>query len=168
VNAVLNPVFMVILPAYTEAVLRSPAALGLLIASFGGGTLGGALLYGAVGTRLPRSIVLVGCFALILLSFAPLILGAPLPILAAALALMGLGVGPCGPLVMTVLAERTPAELHGRVFGIYSAGANGGIPLGVLITGQLLNAFSFQAVLLLFALIFVLLLLAMLALKRTF
>jgi hypothetical protein len=36
---------------------------------------------------------------------------------------------------MTTLAEQTPVKLRGRVFGLDSACAFAGIPLGVLLTG---------------------------------
>jgi hypothetical protein len=47
-------------------------------------------------------------------------------------------VGGIGPPVLTVLGERTPIELRGRVFGTYFTLVNGAIPFGV-ITGLLLE-----------------------------
>jgi MFS family permease len=167
-NALINPIFMVALPVYTSTVLGKPALLGTLIASFGGGTLAAALMYGAIGRPYSRRTVLVGCFAAIQFAFWPLVAQAPLPLLAAGLALMGLGVGPCGPLLMTTLAEQTPAELRGRVFGLYSAGAFAGIPLGVLLTGQLVAEWGLAASLLTLALGLALLTILLLALPPVF
>lgn len=165
-NLLINPIFMVVLPVYTSTVLGSSSALGVLIASFGAGTLGGALLYGAIGTRFDRRTLLVWCFCAITLAFAPLLGRGSLPLLAAGCALMGLGVGPCGPLIMTSLAERTPVELRGRIFGLYNAGAYGGIPLGVLLIGQTMEYASVETALLVLAGGFVLLTGALLRLPR--
>ncbi len=41
--------------------------------------------------------------------------------------------------MLTVLGERTPESLRGRVFGTYATLVNGAIPFGVLITGLLLE-----------------------------
>lgn len=165
-NLLINPIFMVVLPVYTSTVLGSSSALGVLIASFGAGTLGGALLYGAIGTRFDRRTLLVWCFCAITLAFAPLLGRGPLSLLAAGCALMGSGVGPCGPLIMTSLAERTPVELRGRIFGLYNAGAYGGIPLGVLLIGQTMEYASVETALLVLAGGFVLLTGALLRLPR--
>ncbi len=156
-NLLINPVFLVILPVYTSTVLGEPSALGVVIASFGAGTLSGALLYGAVGAHVARRTVLIGSFCTIALAFVPLLVSGPLLVLAAGCALMGVGVGPCGPLIMTALAERTPVDLRGRIFGLYSAGAYGGIPIGVVIVGQMLQYTTVHITLLLVAGSFVLL-----------
>lgn len=165
-NLLINPIFMVVLPVYTSTVLAFPSALGLLIASFGAGTLAGALLYGAVGERFERRAVLVWCFCAIAVAFVPLLIQGQLPLLAAGCVLMGLGVGPCGPLIMTSLAERTPVELRGRIFGLYNAGAYAGIPLGVLMIGQIMEYASVKTALLILAGGFVLLTGALLGLPR--
>lgn len=165
-NMLINPVFLVVLPVYTSSVLQNPTALGLLIACFGAGTLGGALLYGWLGPRLPRRQLLAWCFGAILVAFWPLVAAAPLWLMVPALVLMGAGVGPCGPLIMTTLAERTPPEMRGRVFGVYSAGATASIPLGVLLTGLVLDRFGIQPALLVLAVGFALLTFALLLPQR--
>lgn len=166
-NLLINPVFMVVLPVYTSTVTQATSALGVLIASFGAGTLAGAALYGVSGMRLDRRALLCCCFGAIALAFVPLAVQAPIPLLVGGCALMGLGVGPCGPLVMTALAERTPTELRGRVFGLYSAGAYGGIPLGVLVVGQVMEILGVAGAVTLIAGAFVLLTLALLVLPQS-
>jgi MFS family permease len=166
-NLLINPVFMVVLPVYTSTMMQAPSALGILIASFGAGTLVGAALYGVAGARFDRRALLCCCFGAITLAFVPLVVQAPLPLLAAGCALMGLGVGPCSPLVMTALAERTPAELRGRVFGLYSAGAYGGIPPGVLVVGQTMVVAGVAGAVALLAGAFVLLTVTLLLLPRS-
>lgn len=68
-----------------------------------------------------------------------LLLTPTLPVTLVIFALMGLGLGPCATLAMTVFQERTPPELRGRVFGARVAISNGAIPLGALLTGALLE-----------------------------
>jgi MFS family permease len=147
-NVLLNPLFIVILPVYANVTSGSALNLGLMIGAFGGGTLAGAILFGLLGPRLPRRALLTGGMLvtglpLWLLSTLP-----PLPITAAALAVMGLALGPLGPLALTVLGERTPDALRGRVFGAFGTLANMWIPLGVLETGYLLDAFGASAIIL--------------------
>jgi MFS family permease len=138
-NILLNPLFLVILPVWVRATSGNPSLLGLLIGAFGAGTLAGTLLFGAVGARLPRRPVLLSGLALAGLPLWPLAT-LPGPLLTLALlAVMGLGVGPLGPLTMTVLAERTPEALRGRVFGAFFTTVNMAIPLGVLLTGLLIQ-----------------------------
>lgn len=59
----------------------------------------------------------------------------PVLVLGALLALLGFGMGPLGPIVATTLGERTPPELRGRVFALFGALVNAGIPVGVGLGG---------------------------------
>jgi MFS family permease len=67
--------------------------------------------------------------------------------MAAALALAGLIAGPNGPLVATVLQERTPEQLRGRVFGATTAMSFVAAPVGVLLAGVSIDRFGLQATL---------------------
>lgn len=65
----------------------------------------------------------------------------------AALALAGLGSGPINPLVFTVLQERVPADMRGRVFGTIIGTALAAAPLGMAAAGFLVESMGVQAVL---------------------
>lgn len=129
------PLFTVLLPVLAREAYGSAAELGLMIGTFGGFALLGALLFGAVGHRLSRRWTFVVAFFV-----APIwLLGmSTLPSLPVTLALMALGgfaAGPINPILGTVEYERVPPELRGRVIGAITAGAWAAIPAGTLLGG---------------------------------
>lgn len=146
--------FAVILPVYARARFGSAVDLGLILAGWGGGALVGALAYGAVGLRLPRRpFFIVGSLLLGL----PLWLFVALPALSltgaiAALTVMGLSAGAINPLAFTLLQERIPADLRGRVFGIFFALGGVITPTALLGAGYLLERAGLVAALLAVAL----------------
>jgi len=92
-------------PVYAREVYGSAAALGLLFGASGGGSVIGAVVYGAVGHRLPRRAVFVGGFVLV---GAPFLLLATLPPLPAALAIQavrGFAGGPMNPILGVLQGE---------------------------------------------------------------
>jgi MFS family permease len=139
VNILMNPIFLVVLPVYANEATGSAADLGLLIGAFGVGSVTSSISYGALADRLSRAAVLrIGLF----LTGMPVWVLATVPPVLVALPVMvaiGLSAGAIGPLILTVLGERTPEALRGRVFGTYATLVNGAIPFGVLITGLLLE-----------------------------
>jgi len=148
VNAVGAPLGAVVLPVYAARALDGPVALGLLFAALGGGTLGGTLLFVALGQRLSRRRVYAASYVALAVPLWALV---PLPGLAlalAALAMMGLAVGPLNPLITTIEQERIPAALRGRVFGTILALANVATPLGILAASAAIDRFGLRATLL--------------------
>lgn len=139
VNILMNPIFLVVLPVYANEATGSATDLGLLIGAFGVGSVISSVSYGALAERLSKATVLrIGLFVTgmpvwVLATVPPVIVA--LPVMLA----IGLSAGAIGPLVLTVLGERTPESLRGRVFGTYATLVNGAIPFGVLITGLLLE-----------------------------
>jgi MFS family permease len=147
-NFLISPLLAVVLPYYVNTVVGNAAVLGLVIAGFGGGAVLGAVAYGAIGHRLPRRGTFVtGVFA-IGSAIGVLALLPPAPVMIAAMFLGGLISGPNGPLVSTVLQERTPAALRGRVFGASTAVGFAAAPAGVLLVGVLLETAGVQPALL--------------------
>lgn len=139
VNILMNPIFLVVLPVYANEATGSATDLGLLIGAFGVGSVISSVSYGALAERVSRSTVLrVGLFVtgmpVWVLATVP-----PVPVAMPAMLVIGLSAGAMGPLVLTVLGERTPVGLRGRVFGTYATLVNGAIPFGVLVTGLLLE-----------------------------
>ena len=145
------PIFFVVLPVYASRVLGSPVALGVLLAGFGGGSLVGALLYGAVGHRLPRRATFIWSFLLSSLPFFALAITPPLGVAVAAMVAIGLTYAPFTPLLTTVAQERTPTALRGRVFGMLTAVSFAASTPGVILVGYLLDVVSLRAMLLAFA-----------------
>jgi MFS family permease len=54
-------------------------------------------------------------------------------------ALEGLMAGPLNPLISTVMLERIPQEMRGRILGLTGALAMAGIPFGALLGGFLVE-----------------------------
>ncbi|MEU6929115.1 MFS transporter [Streptomyces sp. 2RAF24] len=141
----------VLLPVHARQELGGSAAIGLLVAVFGGCALLGALLYGAVGHRFPRRPVLAVGF---LLAGAPSYLVAALtdttPPLLVTMALGGLGAGVLNPILSTVFYETVPEELRSRVGGASTAGVLLTTPLGGLAAGYLIERTGITTALLTF------------------
>jgi MFS family permease len=146
-NFLISPLLVVVLPVYMNTVYHSAIRLGAVIAAFGGGSVVGAIGYGLVGHRFSRRIVFVGGVLSMGIAFATLAWLPPIGVMIGAMLLGGVLSGPNGPLVATVLQERTPAALRGRVFGTTTAMGFAAAPLGVLLAGYLLEHIGLQATL---------------------
>lgn len=116
------------------------AGLGLALAALGAGLVLGVLFFGVAGFRLPRRALALGCLGVIAAARTVMILLPPLPWLIALIAVDGLVAGPLNPLILTILQERTPPGLRGRVFGGVGALFLGVAPLGVLVAGVVIDA----------------------------
>lgn len=136
------------LPVYVNELYGSALDLGLLIATFGGAAFTGAMIFGAIGHRLPRRLTFVVSFIVVGLRFWVLALFPPLPVLLVMHALAGLAAGSLNPILSTIQYERVPAAMRARVFGTITAGAFLAMPLGVLITGYALEWAGLRPVLL--------------------
>ena len=144
-NFVAAPIGAVLLPVFVQETFGSAGKLGILISALGAGSLAGALLFGAIGPRLPRRPTLL--IAVIMIG-PPFILFAAVNHLLPGIVLMaiaGIALGAIGPLMATVQAERIPAELRGRVFGAMMAVGMCASPLGVLIAGPATEWIGVQA-----------------------
>ena len=133
----------VALPFYATNVLHSSVALGLLGSALGAAALGGALLYGWLGPRLPRrrtftfGFFFSGAPRYLVYLFQP-----GLPLLAAGTFVFSIGYGLLNPIIDTVAYERIPVELRARVFAAISAGVLVCAPLGSLACGLLIEQFG--------------------------
>jgi MFS family permease len=130
------PLMSVILPVYAQQFFGSSTSLGALIGAFAAGAVLGTVLFGAVARRLPRRPTFIACFiAAPALVYVALALTPPLTILLAVGVVAGMVAGPINPLLLTVIQERTPAAMSGRVFATTTALAQLGIPFGAILAG---------------------------------
>jgi MFS family permease len=134
IAAVYLPTESVVLPTYFEYV-NNPAGLGLVISALAGGSAIGSFGYGWISTRiqrrtLMRMIMIGSSVSIIPMAFLP-----PLPILMASGFILGLSWGPYNPLLNTLVQQRIPAHIHGRVFGVQTAVFYAAPPLGMLLSG---------------------------------
>ncbi len=139
-NFLISPLLAVILPVYMKVTYNSAASLGLVIAAFGGGSVLGAIAYGAIGDRFARRSTFIVGVAGIGAAIAILAVLPPVPVMAGAMLLGGVVSGPNGPLVSTMLQERTPEGLLGRVSGTTTAIGFAAAPLGVAVAGYVVDA----------------------------
>lgn len=135
----------VILPVYVKQVFNNALDLGLILAAYGGGAVVGALIFSAIGHRLPRFLTFVASFALVSLPFFVFAFYPPLAALLTAATLAGVFAGPLNPIIETALYERIPAGMRGRVLGTIQAWAWVMMPLGMLLGGTLTEAFGVRA-----------------------
>ena len=127
----------VVQPVFVKQVYGQALDLGLLIAANGGGAVIGALIFSAIGPRLPRHTVFVLGFVLTGLKFFLFAIYPPLWIALVFVVISSLGAGPLNPIIGAVEYERVPKNMRGRVGGAVGAGAWSAIPLGMLIGGVL-------------------------------
>ena len=128
------PTEAVILPTYFESI-QNPTGLGLVISALAAGSAVGAFGYGWISARIERKnlvrlILLGSALSMIPMAFLP-----PLPLLMAAGFFLGLAWGPFNPLISSLVQQRVPAHLHGRVFGVQTAVFYAAPPIGMLLSG---------------------------------
>jgi MFS family permease len=145
------PLFAVVMPVYAHQFYGEATNLGLMISTFGGGALAGALLYGMFGKKIPRRSVFIGAFLLVGIPFWILAFTPSFPVVLGLLLISGLAAGPINPVIMTVAQERVPHGMRGRVFGLMTSGAYIATPLGMLLTGYLVEFFSVTTTILIIA-----------------
>jgi MFS family permease len=141
------PIFSVIMPVYVREVYGSAVQLGVLLGTFGGAALVSSLVFGAIGPRLPRRLTFGLAFVVAGLPFWILAVSPPFALAVAAAAVVGLAAGPINPILSTVMFERVPADMRGRVIGPLTAGAWVAMPLGMLMAGFVSEEFGVTAAL---------------------
>lgn len=130
---------LVIMPVYARDYFDSAADFGFMFAALGGGGLVSSIMFGVWGHRMPRRpVVLVGVSSL-MLAFFLLAATPPYWLILSGLVVIGFMGGPMIPLVFTLLQERTPSDLRGRVFGLYDAGIFAAMIPGRLLAGYLIE-----------------------------
>lgn len=125
-----------LMPLYANAELGGAGALAVIVAVMGGSALIGNVAFGFIAHRMPRRVTFALCFLVAGgPSSAVFALGAPFPVLVAAVGVSGLAAGALNPILGAVQLERVPAPMRGRVFGLLNAGTWAGVPLGALLGG---------------------------------
>ena len=142
--AVYLPTEAVVLPTYFEE-SNNPSGLGFVISALAAGSAVGSFGYGWISARVQRKtlirMILIGSSV----TMIPMAVLPPLPFLMAAGFLLGLSWGPYNPLISSLVQERIPAHLHGRVFGVQTAVFYAAPPLGMVLTGLSVESFGVKA-----------------------
>ena len=144
IAAVYLPTEAVVLPTYFENV-DNPSGLGFVISALAAGSAVGSFGYGWISARVKRKtlirMILMGsAVSIIPMAFLP-----PLPVLMLAGFLLGLLWGPYNPLISTLVQQRVPAHLQGRVFGVQTAVFYAAPPLGMVLAGISVESFGIRA-----------------------
>src|SRR5215203_3402562 len=119
----------VVQPVFVKQVYGQALDLGLLIAANGGGAVLGALVFSAIGPRLPRHTVFVFGFVLTSLKFFLYAAYPPLWVALVFVVISSMGAGPLNPIIGAVEYERVPKTMRGRVGGGVLTEQLGGRPM---------------------------------------
>jgi predicted MFS family arabinose efflux permease len=144
-----GPLAPIVLPVLAREAFGDPVVLGLMVASYGAGGLLGAAAFGAFGSRIPRRALYVGVFVVWPLTYAAITLVPSLPFTLAMLLTLGAAAGSLVPLMATIRQERSPSRLLPRVVGLSTATIPVAGPIGVLVTGFLIDGLGLHQTLLL-------------------
>jgi len=138
-NFLVLPLLAVVLPVYAKQTYGSAVNLGLMLGGFGSGALAGTVFYGFVGHRLPRRATLVSATVVVGLPFWVLVATPSLVVAMGALFVAGFALGPPNPLTYSVLQERTPPQMLGRVLGAGVSLSMVAVPMGMVLCGYALE-----------------------------
>lgn len=134
-----EPIYGIVYPVYSRQVFHSVVTLGLMYSSLAAGSLAGLAVFSVCGSRLPRREVLLVGMTAQSTSFWVLLIHPSLPVLMASIALGAMCFEPINPLVSSLVQERAPAAIRGRVIGSFNAIAIGSVPFGTMAGGFLLS-----------------------------
>ncbi len=144
-----GPLVPLVLPVLAREAFGDPVVLGVMVASYGAGGLIGAAGYGMFGSRIPRRRLYIGVFIVWPCTYAAITLSPLLPFTLAMLLTLGAAAGSLVPLQATIRQERSPAWLLPRVVGLSTASVPVVAPIGVLVTGFLIDGLGLHQTLLL-------------------
>jgi MFS family permease len=126
---------------------RDPTESGTLLASLGIGAIAASFVLAALGSRVPRraqaiaSLTGYGIGIVLLVSTHTWGFGL------AGFAISGMSHLTMATVLNTVIQERVPDELRGRIISIYVLGILAGIPIGSLVLGLLADHFGMRTAL---------------------
>jgi predicted MFS family arabinose efflux permease len=143
------PLAPLVLPVLARQAFDNPVVLGVMVAGYGAGGLLGTAGFGLLGARMPRRRLFVGVFLVVPSTLAGITLAESLAVTLAMLLTLGAAVGALVPLMATIRQERSPAHLLPRVVGLSTASIPVTGPVGVLVTGILIDGIGLRHALLL-------------------
>lgn len=128
---------------------------GILVGIFGAAALISGLVFSWLGERISNQRFLLSLlFFLLSARFLFFAILPPFWVLVLVSITGGILAGPLNPILSVVMYRRIPDHMRGRVFGILSAGVLIAMPIGGVLGGYLLEWFSLQTVLILYAVIY--------------
>ncbi len=134
---------LTLMPAWATDVLGGDVKTnGLLLSARGVGSLAGALMIAAVGSRVVRG--KIWTIGSIVMPFSLFFMGIfrVLPISLVMLAVMGWSLMSVVNITNSLIQTHVPDELRGRVMSVYILVFQGGMPIGSLLAGGVADLFS--------------------------
>ncbi|GAA2064452.1 MFS transporter [Catenulispora yoronensis] len=143
-NALVWAPYLVLGPVVAERRLGGAGAWGLVLAANSAGSILGGLALLGRRPRRPLFLAVVATFGYVL---TPALLASslPLPWVCAAAAVTGAGAAVGGALENTVMQQRVPVEVLGRITAYQTVGAFALGPLGLAAAGPLASVFGLTA-----------------------
>jgi len=127
----------------------------VVIAALAGGGAVGAFSYGWLRLRLSlRAIARLSILGTAV-AIVPMALLPPVPAMAAAALVLGLAWGPMEPLLSSLVQQRVPDDVQGRVFGVQLSLFYAAPPLAMVITGVAIERWGVAATYLVIAIVLV-------------
>lgn len=149
INVFNQAAVVVFIPLWADEVLGSAVGVGAVLGAAGLGLVLGNLVFTIFATKVPRYATFTVGF---LLGGPPrfLVLGLSdnLTVVLVVTFLAGCALSAVNPVIGLLLFERTPAALQARVFGLVTAIAWAGLPLGGLLAGWAVTASGLRPALL--------------------
>ncbi len=133
-----EPLWSVVFPVYADRVYGSAIDLGVIFGALAAGSLIGNALFFVWGERLPRRPTILVGFTVRVLTLWVLVAMPSLEVIVVAVVINAIFLEPTNPITMTIMHERVPEELRGRVLGAglslgYVARSVGLLAYGVLL-----------------------------------
>jgi MFS family permease len=133
-----EPLWSVVFPVYADRVFGSAVDLGIIFGALAAGSLIGNALFFVWGERLPRRPTILVGFTVRVLTLWVLVAMPSLEVIVVTVAINAIFLEPTNPITMTIMHERVPEELRGRVLGAglslsYVARSAGLLAYGVLL-----------------------------------
>jgi predicted MFS family arabinose efflux permease len=144
-----GPLVPLVLPVLARQAFGDPVVLGFMVASYGVGGLLGAAGFGMFGVRVSRRWLYIAVFVVWPCTYAAISLVPLLPVTLAMLLTLGAAAGALVPMQATIRQERSPARLLPRIVGLSTASVPVAAPIGVLVTGFLIDGVGLHRTLLL-------------------
>jgi predicted MFS family arabinose efflux permease len=141
-NMLAAPIAFVFLPVYAKDVVGSSLALGLCVAAYGVGGIGGAILLEPLVRLFGRTRAYLLSWAIWVVLYFALATLPPLPVMLAILLATGISVA--APIEALIRQERTPPHLRARVFATYMAALTIVAPVGAIAAGFLVESLGLR------------------------
>lgn len=140
--------FTVVFPVFSERVLQAGSeGFGWLMGAFGLGMLIGSFGAAPLAKRFTPAQIIYSGMLLMGIGFIALAFSPNLTVAVILAAITSFGVGPGNAVIITLIQQKTPENMLGRIFAAMSGIVQAAIPIGVGIAGPLLDAVGSVSVL---------------------